>query len=134
MSETTKNEPANKNEPNADIKKTIKGLMIKMQRGAELKKELNAIEAELKKYNMSLDNTGKKTRKAKGTRKKQTPIVEADVIKLLGDKELGYKEVAKGIGGNPQTVKKWLDANKKQISKRNENPKNAKSKVLYKVK
>ena len=106
--------------------------MAKMTKGAELQKELKAIEAELKEYGMSLDDTSKKTRKAKGTRT-NTPIDEAAVVKILDGKELGYAEIAKELGKNPQTVKKWLDGNKK-FSKRSENPKNPRSKVFYKVK
>jgi hypothetical protein len=121
-----------KEEPKPELKKLLKSLMAKMKRGAELQKELKAIEAELKKYGMSsLDDTSKKTRKAKGTGTR-TPIDEAAVIKVLGDKELGYADIAKGLGKNPQTVKKWLDNNKK-FSKRSEDPKNPRSKVFYKV-
>ena len=124
---------SNKNEPNPIVKKTIKSLMIKIQRGAEIKKELSEIEAELKKYHMSLDDTSKKASKAKGTTKTRTPIDEAAVIKFVGDKALGYAEIATELGKNPQTVKKWLDANKK-FSKQKEDPKNPRSKVSYKVK
>ena len=122
-----------KEETSPDLKKTIKNLMAKMQRGAELQKELSAIEAELKKYGMSLEVNTKKTRKAKGTGTR-TPIEEAAVVKVLDGKELGYADIAKGLCKNPQTVKKWLDANNKKFSKRSEDPKNPRSKVFYKAK
>jgi len=122
-----------KEEQKPEIKKLLKSLMAKMIKGAELQKELKAIEDELKEYGMSLNDTSKKTRKAKGTAKARTPIDEAAVIKFVGDKALGYAEIATELGRNPQTVKKWLDANKK-FSKQKEDPKNPRSKVSYKVK
>ena len=122
-----------KEEPKPELKKLLKSLMAKMKRGAELQKELKAIEDELKEYGMTLDDTSKKARKAKGTGKTRTPIDEAAVVKILDGKEQGYAEIAKALDKNPQTVKKWLDKNEK-FSKRSENPKNPRSKVFYKVK
>ena len=121
-----------KDEQKPEIKKLLKSLMAKMNRGAELQKELKAIEDELKEYGMRLDDTSKKARKAKGTGTR-TSIDEAAVVKILDGKEQGYAEIAKALDKNPQTVKKWLDKNEK-FSKRSENPKNPRSKVFYKVK
>jgi DNA invertase Pin-like site-specific DNA recombinase len=119
---------------NPDLKKTVKALMAKIQRADELKKELAEIEAELRKYNIPLEQNAKKGRKSKSAGKNiRVKIDEAEVIKFIGDKEFGYAEIADHFGKNVQTMKKWLDSNKK-ISKRKEVPSNPRSKVFYKVK
>ena len=68
-----------------------------------------------------------------GKRGKRVQLDEAAVIKFFGNKELGYKEVAERFGKSEQTTKIWLDKSSK-FSRRNEDSKNKKSKVLYKVK
>ncbi len=75
--------------------------------------------------------TVKKAGRKKGT--KQVKLVEADVLKFISSKEVGYKDVASHFKKSDQTTKLWLDKCK-ALSKRNEDPKNKKSKVLYKVK
>ena len=118
---------------NPDLKKTVKALMAKIQRANELKKELAEIEAELRKYNIPLEQNTKKGKSKSAGTNTRVKIDETEVIKFIGDKEFGYAEIADHFGKNVQTMKKWLDSNKK-ISKRKEVPSNPRSKVFYKVK
>jgi hypothetical protein len=74
-----------------------------------------------------------KAKKAGRKRGKNVKLDEAAVLKFIGDKEVGYAEVAKHFKKSPQTTKIWMDKCGK-LSKRHEDPKNKKSKVLYKVK
>jgi (p)ppGpp synthase/HD superfamily hydrolase len=118
--------------PTPDEIKTIKSTLKKFEKAKRLQKQLATLEAELKSFGLKLPKV-KAERLASVEPVKRTPIDEAKVIEFIGNKEVGYPEVAVFVGKGEQTVKKWLDGNKK-ISKRNEDPKNKKSKVLYKVK
>jgi len=104
----------------------------KFEKAKKLQLELAELEAELKSFGLKLPKL-KAEASVSATPVKRTPIDEAKVIEFIGDKEMGYAEVAVFVGKGEQTVKKWLDNNKK-ISKRNEDPKNKKSKVFYKMK
>jgi len=118
--------------PTPDEIKSIKATLKKFEKAKKLQTELAALEAELKSFGLKLPKLSKKAVSG-DTPTTRTPINEDEVIKFFGDKEYGYAEVAKFVGKSAGTVKKWLDGNKR-FSKRNENPKNEKSKVLYKVK
>jgi (p)ppGpp synthase/HD superfamily hydrolase len=118
--------------PTPEEIKSIKATLKKFEKAKKLQTELAALEAELKSFGLKLPKLSKKAT-VSATPTTRTPINEDEVIKFFGDKEIGYAEVAAHVGKSEQTVKKWLDGNKK-FSKRNENPKNKKSKVLYKVK
>jgi hypothetical protein len=118
--------------PTPEETKLVKATLKKFEKAKKLQTELAELEAELKSFGLKLPKLGKKTT-VSSTPTTRTPINEDDVIKYLGEKELGYAEVAAHVGKSDQTVKKWLDGNKK-FSKRNVDPKNKKSKVLYKVK
>ena|ERR1700733_501407 len=118
--------------PTPEEIKAIKATLKKFEKAKKLQIELAALEAELKSFGLKLPKL-KVERPGPGATGKRTPIDEADVIKFFGEKELGYAEVAAHVGKGDQTVKKWLDGNRK-FTKRNEDPKNKKSKVLYKVK
>lgn len=118
--------------PTPEEIKSIKATLKKFEKAKKLQMQLAILEAELKLFGLKLPTLGKRAG-ASATPTTRTPINEDEVIKFFGDKELGYEEVAKSVGKGNQTVKKWLDGNKK-FSKRNVDPKNSKSKVLYKVK
>jgi hypothetical protein len=118
--------------PTTEEIKSIKSALSKFEKAKKLQIQLAELESELNAYGLKLP---KLSRKSTGSAApvKRTPINEDEVIKFFGDKELGYVEVANRVGKGPQTVKKWLESNSK-FSKRKEDPKNKKSKVLYKVK
>jgi len=117
--------------PSPEEIKSLKATLKKFEKAKKLQTELAELEAELKPFGLKLPKLSKKASGSAPTTR--TPINEDDVIKFFGEKELGYEDVAAHVGKSAGTVKKWLDGNKK-FSKRNENPKNKKSKVLYKVK
>jgi len=112
--------------------KQSKSTLKNFEKAKRLQQQLAGLEAELKAFGLKLPKV-KKERATTGEPVKRTPIDEAKVIEFFADKELGYLDVAANVGKSGQTVKKWLDSNKK-FSRRNENPKNEKSKVLHKLK
>jgi hypothetical protein len=117
--------------PTPEEIKTIKSTLKKFEKAKRLQKQLATLEAELKPFGLLLPKI--KAGRSTAEPVPRTPIDEAKVIEFFGNKELGYAEVAAHVGKSDQTVKKWLDNNKK-FTKRNEDPKNKKSKVFYKVK